>query len=154
MRKAVSPLIAGVLLIVITLTASLLVANWVKEFSRTQTETIKEKGESRITCSYAGMAVLNATYNCTAAKFSVEAYNSGDQNLESFKLLVLLKNGSTYTLAGSPNITLYAGLTQVFTNSSLNVSFSTIDRLTFMSATCPLTAKSELESGKIISYGC
>lgn len=153
-QKAVSPLIGGVLLIVITLTAALLVTNWVRDFSREQTETIREKGESRIVCSYAGLALLNATYNCTAAKFSAEAYNSGDQNLESFKFLILLKNGSSYTLAGSPNITLYAGETQTFTNSSLNVTFSQIDRLTFMSATCPLTAKSDLASGKITSYGC
>lgn len=153
-QKAVSPLIAGVLLIVLTLTAALLVSNWVKEFTRTQTETIKEKGESRIVCSYAGLAINNASYNCTAAKFSAEAYNAGTQDLQTFKFLILLKNGSTYTLTGSPSITLYSGETQVFYNSSLNISFSQIDRLTLMSATCPLTAKSELESGKVTGYGC
>ncbi len=154
MPKALSPLIAAVFLIAITLTAAMLVASWVKNFSYRETNVIKQKGENKIACSSAGLVIDNASYNCSSIKFMVEAYNSGTKKLENFKFQVLLANASSYTLNAEPNVSLSPGETKFYYNNSLNISFSAISKLMFRSETCPLTTKNEIESSKITAYGC
>lgn len=153
--KAVSPLIASVLLISITLTMVYLLSNWTTTFASKESRIIEGKSSTEIQCSSAGLAIDNVSYNCTAGKFSMEAYNSGSKDLTDFRIQVLLKNGSSYTLNAEPNATLYSSDSQVFYNSSINVSFSSIDRVVFKTASvCPRVARSELENAKMISYGC
>lgn len=153
MKKAISPLISAIFLIAITLTIAFVITNWTREFSKSQTEIIKEKGESKIECSQASLVIDTVSYNCTAAKFSLEAYNSGSKNLENFKFQILLKNTSSYILRTTDTI-LYPGDTGTFYNSSLNITFSELDRLIFTSETCPFQARNVEESSRITSYGC
>ncbi len=152
--KAVSPLIASVLLISITLTVVYIIANWVPSFTSGQAQIIAGKSDSEIQCSSAGLAIDNASYNCTSGKLSLEGYNSGTKDLSNFAIQLLLTNGSSYSLNAAPNVTVYSGESQSFYNSSANVSFSLIDRIVMRSLTCPATAKSALEAAKITAYGC
>ncbi len=152
--KAVSPLIASVLLVSITLTAIYLVSNWSSMLASKETNIIKERSGTEIQCSSAGLAIDNVSYNCTSGKLMMEAYNSGTKDLSDFRMQMLLTNGSSYALNAEPNATVYSGDTQIFYNSSINVTFSLIDRVVLKSGNCPLTGKSEMESPKITGYGC
>ncbi len=152
--KAISPLVAAVVLIGLALTAAIIVGNWVKDFSYAKANIIKEKGENKIICNSAGLAVDNVSYNCTSGKFMLEAYNSGTKKLENFKFQILLANTSSYTLSAEPNTTLFPGDTRFYYNTSVNVSFSSINKVMFRSETCPLTTKNEVENSKITGYGC
>ncbi len=154
-RKAVSPLIASVLLVSITLTLIYLVANWSLGFTSGRTATITAQGDTNIQCSSAGLAIDNVSYNCTSGKLSLYAYNSGSKDLTDFRIQLLLTNFSSYNLNAEPNITLYSGDTQTFYNSSINITFSLIDRIILKTKNiCPTTARSELDASKITGYGC
>ncbi len=152
--KAVSALIASVLLLAITLTIVFIISNWSTSFTAKQTGIIQGGSDTQIQCSSAGLAIDNVSYNCTSGKLMMEAYNSGTKDLYDLKMQVLLGNGSSYTLNAEPNATMYSGDTQIVYNSSINVTFSLIDRVVLKSRNCPLTAKSELDSSKITGYGC
>lgn len=153
-NKALSPLVASILLVSITLTLIYLVSNWSTTTTSSRMKTIGERSDTEIQCSSAGLAIDNVSYNCTSGKLSLEAYNSGTKDLYDLKMQMLLMNGSSYTLNAEPNATMYSGDTQIVYNSSVNVSFSLIDRIVLKSRNCPLTGKSELESSKITGYGC
>jgi len=153
-KKAVSPLIATVLLVSITLTAIFILSSWSVNFATKQTGLIGDKSDTQIQCSSAGLAIDNVSYNCTSGKLMMEAYNSGTKDLSDFRIQVLLKNGSSYTVNTEPNATVYSSDTQVFYNSTINVTFSQIDRVILKSNVCPSTARSGLEAAKITGYGC
>ncbi len=153
-QKAVSPLIASVLLVSITLAAVFILSSWSVNFATKQSGLIGDKSDTGIQCSSAGLAIDNVSYNCTSGKLMMEAYNSGSKDLADFRMQLLLTNGSSYTLNAEPNATVYSGDTQIFYNSSVNASFSLIDRIVLKSNVCPNTARSELEAAKITGYGC
>lgn len=152
-KKAVSPLIASVLLVSMALTIIYIISNWSTGFTAKETKLIQEKGDTDIQCSSAGLAIDNVSYNCTSGKVSLEAYNSGTKDLSNFKIIMLLTNASSYTVNAEPNVTLYSGDMQTF-YSSINVTFPLINRIMLKSGICPLTAKSEIEGSKITAYGC
>lgn len=153
-NKAVSPLIASVLLVSITLTAVYLVSNWSTIFTTKGAGIIQERGDTEMQCQSASLAIDNASYNCTSGKLMFETYNSGSKDLTDLKISMLLTNGSSYSLNAEPNATLYSSDTQILYNSSVNVTFSMIDRIIVRALTCSKTARSELEGAKITSYGC
>lgn len=153
-RKAVSPLIATVLLVSITLTLIYLVSNWALSFTSSQAGIIGGQSDTSIKCSSAGLAIDNASYNCTSGKLMMEAYNSGTKDLTDFKIQMLLTNSSSYKLNAEPNVTVYSGDTQTFYNNSINITFAQLDRVVMTTSACPQTARSELDSTKITAYGC
>lgn len=153
-HKAVSPLIASVLLVSITLTAVYLVSNWALSFTSKESGIIQQRSDTEIQCSSAGLAIDNVSYNCTSGKLMMEAYNSGTKDLTDFRIQLILTNSSSYNLNAEPNTTLYSGDTAIFYNSSVNMSFSLIDRVILKSNICPSTARSPLEASKITGYGC
>lgn len=153
-HKAVSPLIASVLLVSITLTAVYILSNWSSAFASKQSTLISGKSDTGIQCSSAGLAIDNVSYNCTSGKIMMEAYNSGSKDLSDFRIQMLLTNGSSYIVNTEPNATVYSSDTQTFYNTSVNVSFSLIDRVLLKSGVCPNTARSEMEAAKITAYGC
>ncbi len=153
-HKAVSPLIASVLLVSITLTLIYFVSNWSTMFTTRGAGIIQQRGDTEMQCSSAALAIDNASYNCTSGKLMFETYNSGSKDLTDLKISMLLTNGSSYMLNAEPNATLYSGDTQIIYNSSANVSFSLIDRIIVRASNCAKTAKSELEGAKLTAYGC
>lgn len=153
-HKAVSPLIATVLLVSITLTAIFILSSWSTNFATKQTGLIGGKSDTQIQCSSAGLAIDNVSYNCTSGKLMMEAYNSGSKDLSDFRIQLLLTNTSSYNLNAEPNVTMSGGDTQVFYNSSINVTLALIDRIILKSNVCPSTARSELEAAKITPYSC
>jgi hypothetical protein len=152
--KAVSVLIASVLLLAITLTIVFIISNWSSSFTARQAGIIQGGSDTQIQCSSAGLAIDNVSYNCASGRLSLEAYNSGSKDLSDFRIHMLLTNSSSYALNPEPNATVSSGITQTFYSSSINVSFSLIDRIVLKSGNCPLTARSELENSKITGYGC
>lgn len=154
LHKAVSPLIASVLLVSITLTVIYLVSGWTLSFTSKESGIIQQRSDTDIKCQSAGLAIDNVSYNCTSGKLMMEAYNSGSKDLTDFRIQMLLTNTSSYTLNAEPNTTLYSGDTAIFYNSSINITFPQIDRIVMRAPACPKTARSELEAAKITGYGC
>lgn len=153
-KKAVSPLIATVLLVSITLTAIFILSSWSTNFATKQTGLIGGKSDTQIQCSSAGLAIDNVSYNCTSGKLMMEALNSGSKDLSDFRIQMLLTNATSYSVNAEPNTTLYSGDSAIFYNSTINVTFSLVDRVILKSNVCPSTARSELEAAKITGYGC
>lgn len=153
-KKAVSPLIATVLLVSITLTAVFILSSWSINFATKHTGLIGDKSDTQIQCSGAGLAIDNVSYNCTSGKLMMEAYNSGSKDLSDFRIQMLLTNTTSYNLNAEPNATMYSSDSAIFYNSSVKVTFALIDRVILKSNVCPSTARSELEAAKITAYGC
>lgn len=152
-RKGVSPLIAAVLLIAFVVATAGILSNWFVSFSKERSQEITTKGEKTITCSYAGLYIDNAEYNNTETKISLEVQNTGTIDLTDFKLQIIYNNQtSSEYIPTQNNKTMNPGDTRVFTNSS--VSSCGIDKVIFLSDTCPVDSRDKLTSGSITFYGC
>jgi flagellin-like protein len=80
MLKGISPLVATVLLIAITMTLAGIVAFWGSSFVRTslpsenQTQTLQA-------CTGGSIKLISSSYNSTTGIFSMTIYNDGPQRL-------------------------------------------------------------------------
>lgn len=91
--KAISPLIATVLLIAFTMSVAAIIVSWATGFEKTQTSYVGEKGEKQIKCTYADMDIRkdNVKYNFTPGYIWVNLtmFNRGSENLYNFSFFVI-----------------------------------------------------------------
>lgn len=154
--KAITPLIATVFLVAVTLTIATIIISWTSMFAEKETKIIKDREDTKIKCSGAGLSIENVRYNCTTGKISLDAYNSGQVKLEDFRFVIILTNLTTYTWYAN-NDTLSSGDTVSFYNITYNLSLtstSQIDKLMFISNTCPLMARNERTGTKVTGDNC
>jgi len=87
-KKAVSPLIATVLLIAFAVALGAIVMNWGESFVRETQETASEASEGRLECTMmVDFEVINAAYeeiDDTNATLKVLIRNAGDREIEEF----------------------------------------------------------------------
>ncbi len=154
MKKAISPLLATVLLISLAIGIGYLMSNWSQTVSQTQTEKITEKMEERINCASSGIAVENITYDCSDGNFTIVIYNGGSVNLEDFKIIVKTTNLSTYTYSLIPESVLSPGYTNTYYHSGAYFSQTEISSVSVFSDTCPNDARINVEAGEINFVNC
>lgn len=111
--KGISPLIATILVIAMTMTIAGAVVPWAIQFSKTQTTAVGATAEKKINCIEAGVYLNSAdvSYNFSGAadtmNFTVK--NSGLVNLYDFKIGVKVGgtwkwyNPTTSTMVNSSN---------------------------------------------------
>jgi flagellin-like protein len=80
MQKAISPLVATVLLIAITMTLAGIVAFWGSSFVRTSLPTENQTGAIQA-CTAASIRLVTSSYNSTNNALSITIYNDGTQRL-------------------------------------------------------------------------
>ncbi len=96
--KAVSPLIATVLLIGFAFTVGLILIAWLTEMGKEQSEYITKAGEQTIQCTLAKFDILKPTikYNFSANTpyINITVINTGKFDLYNFSFSVLTKKGA------------------------------------------------------------
>ncbi len=119
--KGLSPLVATVLLVAFTMAVAIILSNWVLDYSRTQTQTLNEKGSKQVGCSSAWLAFETPVYNSTIKKFSTEVINQGNVPLGDFRMIVLFNNGSSGDYIVAPaNLSLAPGVPVAVSNTSVD----------------------------------
>lgn len=96
MRKAVSPLVAAVLLIAVTMTIAAILSYWASGFVRSRTEEWEERlpaGE----CSFANFRIYSCSYSDTNGEFTIILENIRNVKLRNITAFVIYDNGTIQT---------------------------------------------------------
>ena len=162
--KGVSSLLAAVLLVLITIVASVFLSGWLSTTSSTQAERIRNNTNTRLQCQFADMYIKNVTYSCggncttgTQHTTTVNIVNSGKKSLSISSIYILNTTGvvtvlnlnETKTLRVSDSLTI-SNITRA-TCSGINNS---IEAVTVSSLNCPATAYDSADSGRITYASC
>ncbi len=108
MKKAVSPLVAVVLLIALVLVSASLISSWYVNFLKTQRERVGEQTSTKIECYYGGIRVLTDTIECNFSgsddylNFTVE--NSGNVDLYDLWVEIYI-GGKVYSFVLKDSLT-------------------------------------------------
>ncbi len=90
-KKAISPLIAAVLLIAFTMAVAGILVSWMTGFTKTETTYVGDKSDNQIVCTYALMDATKSdvSYNFsgTSSTINVTVLNSGEESLYNFTLI-------------------------------------------------------------------
>ncbi len=89
--KGISPLIASVLLIAVTLAVAGIYSGWLSSFTKKTSTTVEQRSNVRVTCSYGGIALNSLQYNTTASNGNItgtientDIIDLGDIDIEIF----------------------------------------------------------------------
>jgi flagellin-like protein len=101
--KGISPLVAAVLLIAITMTIAGGVAYWVTQFVQKSGDTFQSNATSFTDCGLANVAVRSCVYDVNNTRMTIIVDNIGRIDLSGLAAQVIYSNGSisSYTLNGS-----------------------------------------------------
>lgn len=91
--KAVSPLVATVLLVAFTVAIGGILSVWLSSFTKTQTATVESSSEKQIKCAASTLTIKEATYKGTIINVTTY-YDSGTEVLNNFTVYV---TGGGYT---------------------------------------------------------
>ena len=122
--KAVSPLVAAVLLIAVTMTIAGMLAYWASGFVRQQTEAFSN--QSTVTCTGANFVVYSCNYNSTAQQLKLILDNVGTINLKNLTANIIYPDATV--LASSLNSSLPSGgALKSYTIGGINSGYTGIE---------------------------
>jgi len=157
-KKAISPLIATVLLIAFTMTIAVLVQNFFTGFFSAQQSSTTEKATATLNCAYAKLKINSISYNGTSAalkaRITNENQNSKDSALANITFSVIMQDGSSSsynTASGDSNPTLFPGETDFYFNTSVTGGCNIT--AVYVSSNCPNARDTATASGINFS-GC
>lgn len=90
-RKGVSPLVAAVLLIAVTMTLAGLLAYWAASFVRT---SLPETNTTEAECRFASFKIYSCTYFNDTQKLNLILENQKDVELTELKVFLIFENTS------------------------------------------------------------
>jgi flagellin-like protein len=90
--KGVSPLVATILLIAITVAIGGIVSNWIFSFTSTSAQTVRQQTEIELICSQGGISLSDVCYSNNYISGYIT--NTGRIPLGSLVLTILYKNAS------------------------------------------------------------
>jgi len=105
MKKALSPLLATVMLIALTLSVVGLLGSWFVSMSRSQMEEIEERGETQIECTNALLDIVQVICSNSTEKLKIAINNIGQIDLYDFSTFVEVNNTFYQNSTGGPNTT-------------------------------------------------
>lgn len=88
MRKAISPLIAVIMLIAFTMIVAGILAGWATQF-------VTQSRENLQFCSRAQILMQRAYYDNTTGNLTISLYNTGDVTLQGFTVLLTYDKETT-----------------------------------------------------------
>jgi len=94
-KKAVSPLIATIVLISFTIAIGSLVINWGKQFITAQTQGLQQAG---VECQKENADIIKVIYDKTHSKLAFTIKNTGEIDIAFRKVNVYYKDGSVETI--------------------------------------------------------
>lgn len=162
--KGISPLIAAVLLVAITVGISTLLASWLSTTSSDTATKLRNNTNVQLQCQYADMYVKNATYNCdgncttgTQHTTTITVVNSGKKTIAFDRFFIRNTSGDVTQLLVNETRTLNVGDALTVSNttratcSGINNS---IELITISSIECPATAYDSLDGGDVTFTSC
>lgn len=90
--KAISPLIASVLLIAFTVAVGGVLSVWITSFTTSSTQTVEEQATTSLACSYGGVSLSNLKYCGGGLSGRVE--NTGNIALGNITIQIVYANAS------------------------------------------------------------
>jgi len=105
MRKGISPLIATVLLIAMTLAVATIIGSWFTGITKTQTEMLEENTKKQINCTGALLSISDVICSSTNQQLTIAISNLGDTALYGFSTLVKINNTYYENSTGGPTST-------------------------------------------------
>lgn len=162
--KGVSPLIAAVLLVAITVGISTLLSSWLSTTSSDTAAKLRNNTNVQLQCQYADVYVKNATYNCssncttgTQHTAAITVVNSGKKNLALDRFFIRNTSGDVTQLLLNETKTLNVADALTVSNttratcSGINNS---IELITVSSIECPSTAYDSLDGADVTFNSC
>ncbi|MFH1752192.1 MAG: archaellin/type IV pilin N-terminal domain-containing protein [archaeon] len=137
--KAVSPLIATVLLVAVSLSIAGILYSWGQRYVSEETGKITEQTGQQIECTYAGIEILDCNYsNGYGLKFTLSS--RGLVNLDENFTIVVIDAGNT-SVEGTTDTDLAAGSafpvnTNTFSDKFVNLQ-TPLARVRVIPADCP-----------------
>jgi flagellin-like protein len=92
--RGISPLVAAVLLIGITMTIAAALAFWVSGFVSERTKAFEKKTTEYEKCIGANFDIYSSIYNGTAKTLTILLENKADIRLNLTEINIILKNGT------------------------------------------------------------
>jgi len=106
MKKGITPLLATVILIALTLAVAALLGSWFTSVTRMQTEIIEEDIRAQVNCSAALLEITDVICTGSNDNIKVTITNLGnDIALYNFSTLVTVNNTYYLNSTGGPNST-------------------------------------------------
>lgn len=96
-KKAISPLIATVLLISFVIAVYSIIASWGTGFVNAIFNPISDRGPKQVQCTFANIDVKKAdvvyNFSGSSSTVNVTAYNNGAEGLYNFSFIVITNSG-------------------------------------------------------------
>ncbi len=92
--KAISPLVAAVLLVAITMTIAGMLAFWASTFIKTQTETFENQTQ-QTKCSFASIDIFDCSYDTSSGTLTLVLQNTGGIALQNLTANVIYSDKTT-----------------------------------------------------------
>lgn len=139
--KGLSPLVATILLVGITVSVAALVSFWVKDFVTSISRTVANNTESQMKCVYGSIALSDVNYCANRNELSGRIINNEIISFNTVTLQIIYTNGSSpffpLCLSGSnvvscgfSNLTISPGYIYAFNISGITNGFSFINIIT------------------------
>lgn len=164
MRKGISPLIAAVFLVIMTVVASTLLSGWLSTTATFQSNRIRNNTIVQLQCQYADMYIKNATYNCglncttgTQHTTTLTVVNSGKKTISIDRLHIRNTTGVVTSLLLNETKTISVGNALSITNTTRDTCTginNSIELAEVSSIECPANAYDSLDSVDIIYTSC
>lgn len=161
--KGISPLIASVLLVVITVVASIFISGWLSTTTRTQSNVIRNNTQTQLQCQYADLYIKTANYtcnnNCTTGTLhttSMTVANSGKKTLTFDSIYIRNTTGVVTVLALNETKILNVGDTLAISNTTRATCTginNSIELITINSLNCP-TAFDSIDGSEVTYVTC
>jgi len=150
-RKAVSPLIATVLLIAITLAIGGFMSMWTQQVTRAQTDEASKTAQAE--CQYVYLSIENARINTSEEadnKTALDILNTGTRDVTVNKIQVIYDDDiSTYADMNATIITAGERVPVNWWNTTTNDTMRRDVRLLRLITTCPRNANIEVLGDEI-----
>ncbi len=118
--KGISPLVAAVLLIAVTMTIAGVLAYWASSFVKT---SLPETNETQSECMYAEFSIYSCEHVNSTDTVNLILDNTGDVELRNLKAITILSNSS---ILGSHDLNGTLTGIESFSISNVNHTFSKI----------------------------
>jgi flagellin-like protein len=155
MRKGLSPLVATVMLIAITLGVSALLGSWFTSTIKIETEIIGESATRQINCTSALLDIVDVICSSTNQSLKIALTNMGSIELYNFSTLVKINNTFYNNNTGGPDSTnpLDPGEQTIliyYCSNSICTANKTVEKVRISPYNCP-QAWTETNVGKTCS---
>ena len=104
MKKALSPLMASVMLIAFTMAVAALLGTWFTSMTKTETELIEEGAKKQINCTSALLDIVDVKCN-SSGELKIAINNIGLNELYGFSVFAKINNTFYQNSTGGPGLT-------------------------------------------------